>query len=87
MLSVFSRSLVRQSGQYSVGNQCEKVLGNMNSSALKKYQLPKWILNWFYVTVVVCIWDASFILCRPHSLPGGAWNKFWYLCKYYNIIM
>ncbi|XP_063415244.1 uncharacterized protein LOC134697123 [Mytilus trossulus] len=58
----------------------------MAVSDLKKYVLPTWILNWFYLTAIVCTWDASFILCRPHSLPGGAWDALWYLYKYYIVV-
>ena len=50
------------------------------SSAL--YQLPGWSLGWFYATALICTWDASFILLRPHSLPGGALFSFWKPCKY-----
>ncbi|KAJ8298438.1 hypothetical protein KUTeg_024969 [Tegillarca granosa] len=41
-------------------------------------KLPGWILTWFYVTAVICTWDASFIMCRPHSLPGGSLAYIWY---------
>jgi len=41
------------------------------------YQLPRWVLWWFYTTAIVCTWDASFIFLRPHTLPGGSLFKFW----------
>ncbi|XP_061184566.1 uncharacterized protein LOC133192591 [Saccostrea echinata] len=46
-------------------------------------QLPGWILGWMYVNAIICTWDASFIMCRPHSLPGGSYSWIWYLYKYY----
>lgn len=61
----------------------ENYFKNMAGSPVKISELPGWILNWFLLTAIVCTWDASFILCRPHSLPGGAWHGFWYLYKYY----
>lgn len=48
-----------------------------------KLQLQGWILIWFYVTAIVCTWDATFIMLRPHTLPGGSLAVFWYLYKYY----
>ncbi|KAI8798654.1 hypothetical protein BgiMline_022881 [Biomphalaria glabrata] len=42
-----------------------------------------WILAWFYLTAIVCTWDASFIMLRPYSLPGGSLAFLWYLYKYY----
>ncbi|XP_069130303.1 uncharacterized protein [Argopecten irradians] len=46
-------------------------------------QMPGWVLLWFYATAVICTWDASFIVFRPHSLPGGKLAYIWYLYKYY----
>ncbi|PVD34237.1 hypothetical protein C0Q70_05505 [Pomacea canaliculata] len=47
------------------------------------YRLPCWILGWFYTSVTLCIWDATFIMCRPHSLPGGSLSFIWKPYKYY----
>ncbi|XP_033742920.1 uncharacterized protein LOC117329212 [Pecten maximus] len=46
-------------------------------------QMPGWILIWFYSTAAICTWDASFIVFRPHSLPGGRLAYIWYLYKHY----
>ncbi|XP_060082922.1 uncharacterized protein LOC132562208 [Ylistrum balloti] len=46
-------------------------------------QMPGWVLYWFYSTAVICTWDASFIVFRPHSLPGGSLASIWYLYKHY----
>ncbi|GFS00473.1 emopamil-binding protein [Elysia marginata] len=46
-------------------------------------QLPAWIVAWFYATAVICTWDASFIVCRPYSMPGQSLAWIWYLYKYY----
>lgn len=45
-------------------------------------RLPGWILGWMYTNALICTWDASFIMFRPHSLPGGAYSWIWYFCKY-----
>mmetsp|Transcript_27393 Transcript_27393/g.68769 ORF Transcript_27393/g.68769 Transcript_27393/m.68769 type:complete len:174 (-) Transcript_27393:49-570(-) len=39
--------------------------------------VPKWALVWFYVSFLIQIWDALFILARPHSLAGGALEYVW----------
>ncbi|XP_072039839.1 uncharacterized protein [Amphiura filiformis] len=36
--------------------------------------LPTWLTVWLTVAVVVVIWDASMVLLRPHTLPGGKLN-------------
>ncbi|XP_022326267.2 uncharacterized protein LOC111126142 [Crassostrea virginica] len=46
-------------------------------------RLPGWILGWMFTNAVTCTWDASFIMFRPQSLPGGAYAWVWYLYKYY----
>ncbi|XP_021348385.1 uncharacterized protein LOC110447184 [Mizuhopecten yessoensis] len=46
-------------------------------------QMPGWVLIWFYLTAAICTWDASFIVFRPHSLPGGSLAYIWYLYKHY----
>ncbi|GFN83941.1 emopamil-binding protein [Plakobranchus ocellatus] len=46
-------------------------------------QLPRWILIWFLLTAVICTWDASFIVFRPHSLPGRSMAWLWFAYKYY----
>eukprot|EP01096_Ripella_sp_DP13-Kostka_P010675 TRINITY_DN4251_c0_g1_i1.p1 TRINITY_DN4251_c0_g1~~TRINITY_DN4251_c0_g1_i1.p1 ORF type:complete len:205 (-),score=99.75 TRINITY_DN4251_c0_g1_i1:42-572(-) len=39
--------------------------------------LPLWIKLWFLVTIPIVIWDATFILFRPQSLPGGDFHHIW----------
>ena len=39
------------------------------------------VLFWFTVSPLVVIWDASFILMRPRSLPGGDLHFIWIPCK------
>lgn len=48
-----------------------------------KKQLSNWVLVWFYLTAAICTWDATFIMLRPYTLPGGSLAWFWYLYKYY----
>ena len=57
-----------------------KTAADVSTSAF--YQLPGWSLGWFYATALICTWDASFILLRPHTLPGGVLFSFWRPCKY-----
>ncbi|XP_041358250.1 uncharacterized protein LOC121375085 [Gigantopelta aegis] len=45
--------------------------------------LPGWVVVWFFVTAIICIYDALFIFLRPHTLPGGKYGHFYYLYKYY----
>lgn len=48
---------------------------------LHMHELPGWIVWWFYLTAVICTIDASFIVFRPHTLPGGSLFHFFYPCK------
>ncbi|KAK9473429.1 uncharacterized protein V1510DRAFT_429574 [Dipodascopsis tothii] len=41
------------------------------------YKPSKLVAAWFVVAGVVVLWDASYILARPHSLPGGKWHTLW----------
>ncbi|KAJ4455450.1 putative emopamil-binding protein [Paratrimastix pyriformis] len=40
-------------------------------------KLPTFAKIWFLLTVIICTWDASFVLLRPYSLPGGKWHQIW----------
>lgn len=46
-------------------------------------RLPWWMVVWFYVTALVCTYDASFVVFRPYTLPGGQLWGFFRLYKYY----
>lgn len=46
-------------------------------------QLPGYMVIWFYVTAVICTIDASFIVFRPRTLPGGDLHKYFSFYKYY----
>jgi len=39
--------------------------------------IPVWVRLWLFVSGIVCTWDASFIVFRPHSLPGGKYSYLW----------
>ncbi|XP_033097600.1 uncharacterized protein LOC117101682 [Anneissia japonica] len=39
--------------------------------------LPGWIVAWLIITAIIQTWDASYILLRPHTSPGGKLNAFW----------
>ena len=44
--------------------------------------LPFWVAVWLALSSIVCTIDALFILLRPHTLPGGKWNKYLFeACK------
>lgn len=32
---------------------------------------------WLVISAFVVLWDAGFILLRPHTLPGGKYHSFW----------
>lgn len=32
---------------------------------------PSWMFWWNIISIVLLLWDASFVLLRPSSLPGG----------------
>ncbi|XP_072039841.1 uncharacterized protein [Amphiura filiformis] len=36
--------------------------------------LPTWLAAWLTLSVLVVTWDATFVLTRPHSMPGGNLN-------------
>jgi len=48
-----------------------------NDDVTPRNKLPLWTSVWLLVSAVVCTWDASFIILRPHSLPGGKYHSFW----------
>jgi len=39
--------------------------------------IPIWIRLWLLVSGLVCTWDGTFIMFRPHSLPGGKLSFIW----------
>lgn len=40
--------------------------------------IPDWINKWLILSSLICIYDGSFCVLRPHSLPGGCLEKvFW----------
>ncbi|KAJ3493002.1 hypothetical protein NLJ89_g11117 [Agrocybe chaxingu] len=36
-----------------------------------------WLSVWFVLSYGISLWDAAYILLRPHSLPGGKWRLPW----------
>ncbi|KAK9429909.1 hypothetical protein V1505DRAFT_372560 [Lipomyces doorenjongii] len=35
------------------------------------------VAAWFVLSNVIVTWDASYVLSRPHSFPGGKWHFLW----------
>ncbi|KAJ8097486.1 hypothetical protein POJ06DRAFT_32966 [Lipomyces tetrasporus] len=35
------------------------------------------VAAWFLLSNLVVTWDASYVLSRPHSFPGGTWHFLW----------
>jgi hypothetical protein len=40
-------------------------------------RLPRWIVIWFAISLPLVVWDVSFVLLRPLSMPGGALSFLW----------
>ncbi|KXJ26473.1 uncharacterized protein LOC110240530 [Exaiptasia diaphana] len=51
----------------------------MASNTLK---LPLWIVLWLFLSSILVVLDALFVLLRPRTMPGGDLNFF---VSYYNI--
>ncbi|XP_052280209.1 uncharacterized protein LOC127877923 isoform X2 [Dreissena polymorpha] len=45
--------------------------------------MPPWMVIWFCITAIICTSDASFIVFRPHTLPGGIAHNLFFFYKYY----
>lgn len=42
------------------------------------FHTPSTIVTlWLLISSLVVLWDAGFIFCRPHSLPGGSLHFIW----------
>ena len=39
--------------------------------------LPRWVVIWFALSIPIVIWDVSFVLLRPMSMPGGSLGFLW----------
>ncbi|EWS75186.1 emopamil-binding protein (macronuclear) [Tetrahymena thermophila SB210] len=39
--------------------------------------VPTFTKLWLFLSTVICIWDASFVLLRPRTFPGGDLHVFW----------
>ncbi|KAK9234187.1 hypothetical protein V1525DRAFT_413869 [Lipomyces kononenkoae] len=35
------------------------------------------VAAWFLISNLLVAWDASYVLSRPHSFPGGKWHFLW----------
>ncbi|XP_071502000.1 uncharacterized protein [Diadema antillarum] len=50
-------------------------------------KLPSWMIGWFVFGGLVQLWDAFFILLRPHSMPpDGKWSVVWWPYNIYKEI-
>ena len=50
-------------------------------SELGFFIIYRLIAGWFLLSSIVVVWDAGFILLRPHSLPKGDLEWFWMPCE------
>ncbi|KAL4780023.1 hypothetical protein BJX76DRAFT_339257 [Aspergillus varians] len=50
-----------------------------NSRSAKKWvHTPTTIVTlWLLVSIPLVLWDAGYVLLRPHSMPGGKWHSLW----------
>ena len=39
--------------------------------------LPSWVKWWLILDFPIILWDAMFLIMRPHSLPGGKYSFIW----------
>lgn len=39
--------------------------------------VSKTVKIWIIISAFIVIWDASFVLLKPHTLPGGKLHRFW----------
>ncbi|KAL4449560.1 hypothetical protein ABPG74_007383 [Tetrahymena malaccensis] len=39
--------------------------------------VPLFVKIWLILSTLICTWDASFVLLRPRTLPGGDLHAFW----------
>ncbi|WAQ99651.1 hypothetical protein MAR_024024 [Mya arenaria] len=53
------------------------------ANARSTNRMPGWMVVWFYITAIICTIDASFVVFRPHTLPGGWLHKFFFPYRYY----
>ena len=42
--------------------------------------IPKWIMVWFVISNILCIYDCAFLLTRPESMTGG--SLYWLFSGY-----
>lgn len=41
-----------------------------------KISTPLIVKTWLLISSIICTWDASFVLLRPRSMPGGDLHKY-----------
>src|SRR5262249_20792941 len=39
--------------------------------------LPRWMVIWLTISIPIVLWDVSFVLLRPASMPGGSLAFLW----------
>jgi hypothetical protein len=40
-------------------------------------RLPLWMVIWLSISIPIVLWDVSFVLLRPASMPGGSLAFLW----------
>eukprot|EP00048_Salpingoeca_helianthica_P023066 m.22040 g.22040 ORF g.22040 m.22040 type:complete len:175 (-) comp8217_c0_seq1:49-573(-) len=45
--------------------------------------LPTWVVVWIQVSILIVLWDASFVLLRPLSMEGGPYEAIYAPYKKY----
>src|ERR1700730_6344055 len=39
--------------------------------------IPTWLYAWIVLSSPVVVWDALFVLLRPHTMAGGKYAQYW----------
>ncbi|KAL4876004.1 hypothetical protein BJY04DRAFT_149282 [Aspergillus karnatakaensis] len=41
---------------------------------------------WLLISTPLVLWDSGYVLCRPHSMPGGKWHALWSGYAWYSTV-
>jgi hypothetical protein len=41
------------------------------------FKIPRWIIIWLIISMMIILWDSGFLFTRPDSFPGGSLAWLW----------